>query len=63
MYLKKEVSMCSVIGPLSDKPSGVQINKFGVIPKSHQPREWIIVGLSSPEKPVSMMVLVKNCVR
>ena len=28
-YLKKEVSMSRVIGPLSDKPSGVQINSVG----------------------------------
>ena len=50
-YLEKEVSMSRVIGPLSDKISGVQINKFGVIPKNHQPGKWrIIVDLSSPDK-------------
>ena len=50
-YLEKEVSMSRVIGPISDKISGVQINKFGVIPKNHQPGKWrIIVDLSSPDK-------------
>ena len=49
-YLEKEVSMKRVVGPLVDKPCGVQINKFGVIPKNHQPGKWrIIVDLSSPD--------------
>ena len=41
-----------VIGPIpKNKNSGVQINRFGVIPKNHQTGKWrIMVGLSSPDK-------------
>ena len=38
-----------IIGPIPK--SGVQINRFGVIPKIHEPGKWrIIVDLSSPDK-------------
>ena len=49
-YLKKEVREGRVAGPFdrSLAPS-VHINRFGVIPKSHQPNKWrLIVDLSFP---------------
>ena len=49
-YLGKEVGLSWVIGPL--EPGllpAMQINRFGVIPKNHQPGKWrLIVDLSHP---------------
>ena len=49
-YLATEVGLGRILGPL--EPSSlplVVINKFGVIPKSHQPGRWrLIVDLSHP---------------
>jgi len=49
-YLKTEVSLTRVVGPLP--PNIVQhgeISRFGVIPKRHQPDKWhLIVDLSYP---------------
>ena len=51
-YLAKEVRLGRVIGPLDPEGfPGVNINRFGVIPKSHQPGKWrLIVDLSHPDK-------------
>ena len=50
-YLEKEISMHRIVGPLGGSVVGVHINKFGVIPKNHQPGKWrIIVDLSYPDK-------------
>ena len=49
-YLQNEIALGRVIGPvfLSRVPS-IQINRFGVIPKNHQPGKWrLIVDLSDP---------------
>ena len=49
-YLRKEVCEGRVAGPFNRSlaPS-VHINRFGVIPKSHQPNKWrLIVDLSFP---------------
>ncbi len=50
-YLKREVELKRVVGPMVPHSiPGVQINRFGVIPKSHQPGKWrLIVDLSHPE--------------
>lgn len=49
-YIEKEVWLGRVLGPL--KVGGfphININHFGVIPKTHQPGEWhLIVDLSHP---------------
>ena len=49
-YLATEVGLGRILGPL--EPSSlplVVINRFGVIPKSHQPGRWrLIVDLSHP---------------
>ena len=40
-----------ILGPfLQEKVPGVHLNRFGVIPKLHQPGKWrLIVDLSHPE--------------
>ena len=49
-YLQKEVALGRVIGPIPpSRVPNVQINRFGVIPKNHQPDKWrLIVDLSDP---------------
>ena len=51
-YLKREVSLGRIIGPISyeARVAGTQLSPFGVIPKSSQPGKWrLIADLSSPE--------------
>ena len=50
-YLEAEMSWGVVLGLFApDKVPGVHINRFGAIPKSHQPGKWrLIVDLSHPE--------------
>ena len=49
-YLSREVEAGRVIGPLGHQAMpAVHINRFGVIPKNHQPGKWrLIVDLSHP---------------
>ena len=48
-YLAKERELGCVIGPLTPGSLQLQINCFGVIPKSSQPGKWrLIVDLSHP---------------
>ena len=49
--LQAEVGLKRVIGPLPvDQYPQVQISRFGVIPKNHQPGKWrMIVDLSHPK--------------
>ena len=50
-YLKEEVGLGCVIGPISpgQVPASTQLSPIGVIPKSSQPGKWrLIVDLSSP---------------
>jgi len=49
-YLKKELSAGRFIGPLDQAfNEQLQISRFGVIPKSHQPGKWrFILDLSHP---------------
>ena len=49
-YLKNEIREKRVIGPFDKGTIPLaQINRFGVIPKSHQPHKWrLIVDLSYP---------------
>ena len=50
-YLAMESELDRVVGPLDPKAfPHIQINRFGVIPKPHQPGKWqLIVDLSYPE--------------
>ena len=50
-YLKEEVRLGRVVGPLSPSiQTNCQINRFGVMPKRHQPNNWrLIVDLSFPK--------------
>ena len=49
-YLAKELELGRVIGPLTSGSLQLQINRFGVIPKSGQPGKWrLIVDLSHPD--------------
>ena len=50
-YLKKEVDLLNILGPFpSISVPAVHINRFGVIPKKHQPGKWhLITDLSFPE--------------
>ena len=49
-YLEKECRLGMVIGPLAQGTVDVQISRFGVIPKPHQPGKWqLLVDLSHPE--------------
>ena len=46
-HLQKECQLARVAGPLTAGSIPVHINKFGAIPKSHQPGKWrLIVDLS-----------------
>ncbi len=50
-YLENEVQLGRVLGPVDPckVPVRVVINRFGVIPKPHQPGKWrLIVDLSHP---------------
>ena len=48
-YLKKECELGRVVGPLAAGSIPLHINRFGVIPKPHQPGKWrLIVDLSHP---------------
>ncbi len=49
-YLAKERELGRVVGPFTEKAcQGLQINRFGVIPKNNQPGKWrLIVDLSHP---------------
>ena len=50
-YLARECKLGRVIGPLDPAVfPHIQVNRFGVIPKPHQPGKWrLIVDLSYPE--------------
>ena len=50
-YLAKEVRLGRVVGPLEPgSHPRVQINRFGLVPKNHQPGKWrLIVDLSHPK--------------
>ena len=50
-YLSKQIECGNILGPFSAAVAPkVQINKFGVIPKKHQPGKWrLITDLSFPE--------------
>ncbi len=49
-YLAKECEKGRVVGPLDKGSVSLHINRFGVIPKPHQPGRWrLIVELSHPE--------------
>ena len=51
-YLPKEVALGRIVGPLEPGTlniRSIQVNRFGVIPKPHQPGRWrLIVDLSYP---------------
>ena len=49
-YIAKERSAGRIIGPLPRELEGVQVSRFGVIPKPHQPGRWrLITDLSAPK--------------
>ena len=50
-YLDKEMTLSRVAGPFTKAHlPGIQISRFGVIPKSHQKDKWrLIVDLSNPK--------------
>ena len=50
-YLQKETHQSNIVGPFPlHKSPQVHINRFGVIPKKHQPGKWrLITDLSFPE--------------
>ncbi len=51
-YLERERTAGRIVGPLTKEALGVQvqISRFGVIPKNHQPGKWrLIVDLSYPK--------------
>ena len=49
-YLAKERALGRIIGPLESDRRDIQVNRFGVIPKPHQPGKWrLILDLSHPE--------------
>ena len=49
-YLEEETRLGHVIGPLdAQEVEGIQISRFGVIPKPHKPGQWrLILDLSHP---------------
>ena len=49
-YLEKECRLGRLITPLKKGSIDTHINRFGVIPKHHQPGKWwLIVDLSYPK--------------
>jgi len=65
-YLEKEVRLGRVMGPLvGDSFQKVQVNRFGLVPKNHQPGKWrLIVDLSYPRGArVLTMEWSVNCAR
>ena len=50
-YIKQEIELGNVIGPFTKAVApAVHINRFGVIPKKHQPGKWrLITDLSFPD--------------
>ena len=50
-YIKQELELGNIVGPFSKTLApAVHINRFGVIPKKHQPDKWrLITDLSFPE--------------
>ncbi len=49
-YLAKEVGLGRVLGPPITAGLPATVNRFGVIPKNHQPGKWcLIVDLSHPK--------------
>ena len=43
-YLKNEVRLGRVLGPLEPRSHPrVQINRFGLVPKNHQPGKWRLI--------------------
>ena len=49
-YIEKEHLAGRIVGPLPPGTEGVQVSRFGVIPKPHQPGKWrLITDLSSPK--------------
>ena len=50
-YLTKECEKGRIIGPLEKGSLSLHINRFGVIPKPHQPGKWgLIMDMSYPDK-------------
>ena len=50
-YIAKECILGRIVGPLPEGLAKIQINRFGVIPKPHQPGKWrLIVDLSHPAR-------------
>ena len=49
-FLSSELRAGQVLGPIEPEVSAsVQVNRFGLVPKGHQPRKWrLIVDLSFP---------------
>ena len=50
-YLREECGLSRIIGPLNAmEVEGIQISRFGVIPKPHKPGKWrLILDLSHPD--------------
>ena len=49
-YIQQERSLGRVLGPIDPDSCGIQVNRFGVIPKGNQPGKWrLILDLSHPE--------------
>ena len=49
-YLTNECHLGRVLGPFTQPPCPLHINRFGVIPKKTQPGRWrLIVDLSFPD--------------
>ena len=49
-YITKERQAGRIVGPLPLTTEGIQVSRFGVIPKPHQPGKWrLITDLSSPK--------------
>ena len=50
-YLEKELVANIVVTVPQEFQKGIQVSRFGVIPKSNQPGKWrLILDLSSPEE-------------
>ena len=63
-YLRKQIEQGNIIGPFSPHLTpAIHINRFGVIPKKHQPGKWrLITDLSFPEgKSVNDAIDPKLC--
>ena len=61
-YLKRECELGRVVGPVNIKGTSINVNRFGVIPKPHQPGSGDLLSIYHIQKGLAlMMALTQTC--